>query len=58
MANSELKYTPDRPLLALAGLCWPLQVNYVRTACVIAVSKAKELLEPFIHQVRRVADAA
>ncbi|PNW77356.1 hypothetical protein CHLRE_10g433050v5 [Chlamydomonas reinhardtii] len=26
-------------------------VNYVRTACVIAVSKAKELLEPFIHQL-------
>jgi hypothetical protein len=26
-------------------------VNYVRTACVIAVSRAQELLEPFIHQV-------
>ncbi len=29
-------------------------VNYVRTACVIAVSKAKQLLEPYIHQVRAV----
>ncbi|EFJ48795.1 dynamin-related GTPase [Volvox carteri f. nagariensis] len=26
-------------------------VNYVRTACVIAVSKAKEILEPYIHQL-------
>ncbi|GLC37302.1 hypothetical protein PLESTF_000486000 [Pleodorina starrii] len=26
-------------------------VNYVRTACVIAVSKAKEMLEPYIHQL-------
>jgi hypothetical protein len=27
-------------------------VNYVRTACVIAVSKSKEIFEPLIHQVR------
>ena len=27
-------------------------VNYTRTACVIAVSKARDLLEPFLHQVR------
>ncbi|KAG2491621.1 hypothetical protein HYH03_009992 [Edaphochlamys debaryana] len=26
-------------------------VNYVRTACVIAVSKAKDLLEPYVHQL-------
>ncbi|GLI59277.1 hypothetical protein VaNZ11_001126 [Volvox africanus] len=26
-------------------------VNYVRTACVIAVSKATEILEPYIHQL-------
>lgn len=26
-------------------------VNYVRTACVIAVSKSKEIFEPLIHQV-------
>ncbi|KXZ51508.1 hypothetical protein GPECTOR_12g471 [Gonium pectorale] len=26
-------------------------VNYVRTACVIAVSKAQELLQPYIHQL-------
>ena len=25
-------------------------VNYTRTACVIAVSKARDLLEPFLHQ--------
>jgi hypothetical protein len=25
-------------------------VNYVRTACVIAVSKSKEIFEPLIHQ--------
>jgi hypothetical protein len=30
---------------ALAG------VNYVRTACVIAVSKSKDIFEPLIHQV-------
>lgn len=28
-------------------------VNYVRTACVIAVSKSKEIFEPLIHQVFR-----
>ena len=27
-------------------------VNYMRAACVIAMAKAHELLEPFIHQVR------
>ena len=27
-------------------------VNYVRTACIVAVSKAQQLLEPFIHKVR------
>lgn len=27
-------------------------VNYVRTACVIAVSKSKDIFEPLIHQVR------
>jgi hypothetical protein len=32
-------------LHALAG------VNYVRTACVIAVSKSKDIFEPLIHQV-------
>ncbi len=26
-------------------------VNYVRTACVIAVSKARDMFEPFLHQV-------
>jgi hypothetical protein len=26
-------------------------VNYVRTACVIAVSKSKDIFEPLIHQV-------
>ena len=26
-------------------------VNYTRTACVIAVSKARDLFEPFLHQV-------
>ena len=26
-------------------------VNYTRTACVIAVSKAKDLFEPFLHQL-------
>jgi hypothetical protein len=26
-------------------------VNYVRTACVIAVSKARDIFEPFMHQV-------
>lgn len=29
-------------------------VNYVRTACVIAVSKSKEIFEPLIHQVRQI----
>ena len=28
-------------------------VNYTRTACVIAVSKARDLFEPFLHQVGR-----
>lgn len=27
-------------------------VNYTRTACVIAVSKARDTFEPFLHQVR------
>ena len=27
-------------------------VNYTRTACVIAVSKARDLFEPFLHQAR------
>ncbi len=27
-------------------------VNYTRTACVIAVSKARDVFEPFLHQVR------
>ena len=27
-------------------------VNYTRTACVIAISKAQDLFEPFLHQVR------
>ena len=27
-------------------------VNYTRTSCVIAVSKAKAMFEPFLHQVR------
>lgn len=26
-------------------------VNYVRTACVIAVAKAKDMFEPFVHQL-------
>lgn len=26
-------------------------VNYTRTACVIAVAKARELFEPFLHQL-------
>ena len=26
-------------------------VNYTRTACVIAVSKARDIFEPFLHQV-------
>lgn len=26
-------------------------VNYMRTACVIAVSRAKDMFEPFVHQV-------
>ena len=29
-------------------------VNYTRTSCVIAVSKAKDMFEPFLHQVRWV----
>ena len=29
-------------------------VNYMRTACVIAVAKAQSLFEPFIHQVNIV----
>ena len=29
-------------------------VNYTRTACVIAVSKARDIFEPFLHQVRRL----
>lgn len=32
-------------------------VNYTRTACVIAVSKARDMFEPFLHQVRRAAGA-
>jgi hypothetical protein len=27
-------------------------VNYMRTACVIAVSRARDMFEPFVHQVR------
>ena len=27
-------------------------VNYMRTACVIAVSRAKDMFEPFVHQAR------
>jgi hypothetical protein len=27
-------------------------VNYTRTACVIAVSKARDTFEPFLHQAR------
>ena len=27
------------------------QVSYMRTACVIAVSRARDMFEPFIHQV-------
>ena len=27
-------------------------VNYTRTACVIAVSKARDMFEPFLHQAR------
>lgn len=26
-------------------------VNYVRTACVIAVSKARDTFEPYVHQL-------
>jgi hypothetical protein len=26
-------------------------INFVRTACVIAVSKSKDIFEPLIHQV-------
>ena len=26
-------------------------VNYMRTACVIAVTKAQQMFEPFVHQV-------
>ncbi len=29
----------------------PAGVNYTRTACVIAVSKARDLFEPFLHQL-------
>ena len=29
-------------------------VNYTRTACVIAVSKARDIFEPFLHQVANV----
>lgn len=28
-------------------------VNYTRTACVIAVSKARDMFEPFLHQASR-----
>jgi hypothetical protein len=27
-------------------------VNYMRTACVIAVSRARDMFEPFVHQVQ------
>ena len=27
-------------------------VNYIRTACIVAVAKARETLEPFVAQVR------
>lgn len=29
-------------------------VNYMRTACVIAVSRARDMFEPFVHQVRHL----
>ena len=29
-------------------------VNYTRTACVIAVSKARDIFEPFLHQASRL----
>ena len=32
-------------------------VNYTRTSCVIAVSKARDMFEPFLHQVRRAGQA-
>ena len=32
-------------------------VNYTRTACVIAVSKARDIFEPFLHQVGPVTPA-
>ena len=32
-------------------------VNYTRTACVIAVSKARDVFEPFLHQVCTTAHA-
>jgi hypothetical protein len=28
-------------------------VNYMRTACVIAVSRARDMFEPFVHQVQQ-----
>ncbi len=33
-------------------------VNYTRTACVIAVSKARDVFEPFLHQVRGLCNHA
>lgn len=41
-----LPHANPHPLTAL-----PAGVNYTRTACVIAVSKAKDLFEPFLHQL-------
>lgn len=32
-------------------------VNYTRTSCVIAVSKAKDMFEPFLHQVASLCPA-
>jgi hypothetical protein len=32
-------------------------VNFVRTACVIAVSRSREIFEPLIHQVCAAAHA-
>ena len=33
-------------------------VNYTRTACVIAVSKARDVFEPFLHQVSGLCNHA
>lgn len=56
--RSALTHTPNRreEIVNACGIDdFHDGVNYTRTSCVIAVSKARDMFEPFLHQVGTLA---